>query len=58
MSYSPDKYRSKNVYLPNNLCDLAEKRAGKLFMNFSVYVRKLIVEDLQNMESGGQNSLN
>lgn len=57
MSYKPDQYRSKNVYLPIDLCDQAEKRASALFMNFTVYVRKLIVEDLQKTRSEVQNSL-
>lgn len=47
MPYKPNEYRSKNVYIPRSLCDQAERRAASLYMNFTVYVRKLIVEDLQ-----------
>lgn len=57
MSYKPDQYRSKNVYLPRGLCDQAEKRAATLFMNFTVYVRKLIVEDLQNAKRDDMSTL-
>lgn len=58
MSYAPDKYRSKNVYLPKILCNQAEKRAAALFMNFTVYVRKLIVEDLQKTRTEDASALN
>lgn len=47
MSYNPKHYQSKNVYLPKELCALAEKKAKSQFMNFSVYIRSLIVEDLK-----------
>lgn len=47
MAYNPEKYQSKNVYLPRGLCRLAEKKAQSQFMNFSVYVRSLIVSDLK-----------
>ena len=47
MSYKPHEYRSKSVYFPRGLCDQAERRAAALYMNFTVYVRKLVVEDLQ-----------
>lgn len=47
MSYSPEHYQSKNVYLPKELCVMAEKRAKDQFMNFSVYIRSLIVDDLK-----------
>lgn len=57
MSYKPDQYRSKNVYLPKSLCDQSEKRAAALFMNFTVYVRKLIVEDLQKAKGEDVNAL-
>ncbi len=50
MSYKSDQYRSKNVYIPRALCDQAERRAASLYMNFTVYVRKLIVEDLQKVK--------
>lgn len=48
MGYDPKRYRSKNVYLPNDLCLLAEQKASSQFMAFSVYIRHLIVEDLKN----------
>ena len=47
MSYNPNQYQSKNVYLPKELCSLAEKKAKSQFMNFSVYIRSLIVEDVK-----------
>lgn len=47
MPYNPQYYRSKNVYLPKELSMLAEKKAASRYMNFSVYVRNLIVEDLK-----------
>ena len=46
MAYDPDHYRSKNIYLPLKLCKASEKRASELYMNFSTYVRHLIVTDL------------
>lgn len=46
MPYDPQFYRSKNVYLPIELSKKAEEKAEKLYMNFSVYVRHLIVKDL------------
>jgi hypothetical protein len=50
MSYDPSKYRLKSVYLPNELCTDAEDQAKREYMNFSAYVRKLIVEDLKKNE--------
>ena len=51
MSYNPQNYRSKNVYLPKELCELAERKATSQFMAFSVYIRHLIVEDLKKEPS-------
>lgn len=47
MAYNPQYYRSKNVYLPKELCEQAERKAANQFMAFSVYIRHLIVEDLK-----------
>lgn len=47
MSYDPENYRLKSVYLPKALCADAEKQAKHEYMNFSAYIRKLIVEDLK-----------
>lgn len=52
MAYNPNLYRSKNVYLQNELCEKAEKRAEALYMNFSTYVRHLIVQDLESGRQG------
>ena len=51
MSYNPESYRLKSVYLPIPLCLVAEKKAKSEYMNFSAYVRKLIVEDLKRENS-------
>lgn len=48
MAYDSQNYRSKNVYLPKELCTKAEAKAKNQFMAFSVYIRHLIVEDLKN----------
>ena len=48
MPYDPENYRLKSIYLPNQLCADAEGMAKSEYMNFSAYVRKLIVEDLKN----------
>ncbi|KKR08890.1 MAG: hypothetical protein UT36_C0003G0010 [Candidatus Peregrinibacteria bacterium GW2011_GWF2_39_17] len=48
MPYNPNLYRSKNIYLPNELCDKAEQRASDQYMNFSTYVRHLIVRDIES----------
>lgn len=47
MAYNPEKFRLKSVYLPKQLCSDAEKQAESEYMNFSAYVRKLLVEDLK-----------
>jgi len=47
MTYNPDHYRLKSVYLPIPLCQKSEAKAKSEYMNFSAYVRKLIVEDLK-----------
>lgn len=47
MSYKQNTYQAKNVYLPKELCKMAEERAERQFMNFSVYIRALIVKDLE-----------
>ena len=47
MSYNPNKYQLKSLYLPHQLCNDAENRAKSEYMNFSAYIRKLIVEDLR-----------
>lgn len=57
MAYNPDNYRLKSVYLPNQLCSDAEKQAKSEYMNFSAYVRKLIVEDLKKSYYEGNTEL-
>jgi hypothetical protein len=47
MAYNEKNYTLKSVYLPNQLCSDAEKKAKSEYMNFSAYVRRLIVEDLK-----------
>jgi len=47
MAYDPENFRLKSVYLPKTLCSAAEKQAKYEFMNFSAYIRKLVVEDLK-----------
>lgn len=47
MAYDSTKYQLKSVYLPKQLCTQAESKATSEYMNFSAYVRKLIVDDLK-----------
>lgn len=56
MPYNSNKYQLKSVYLPKRLASDAEKKAKKEYMNFSAYVRKLIVDDLK--QSDLPNSVN
>lgn len=45
--FDPKKFRLKSVYLPLELVNVAEKRAKGEYMNFSAYIRKLVIEDLK-----------
>jgi len=45
--FDPKNFRLKSVYLPLELAGNAEKQAKKQYMNFSAYIRSLIVEDLK-----------
>ncbi len=44
-------YKSKNIYMPKELCILAENRAKSLYMNFSAYIKLLIVNDVEKEKS-------
>lgn len=58
MAYDPTTYKLKSIYLPNQLCDNAGKQAKSEYMNFSAYVRKLIVEDLKRNDLTTTDKLN
>jgi len=45
--FDPKNFRLKSVYLPLELVNTAEKRAKGEYMNFSAYIRKLVIEDLK-----------
>lgn len=45
--FDSNNYRLKSVYLPKQLCADAETQAKLEYMNFSAYVRRLIVDDLR-----------
>jgi len=45
--FDPKNFRLKSVYLPVELVVKAEKRAKGEYMNFSAYVRRLVIEDLK-----------
>lgn len=45
--FDPKNFRLKSVYLPLELVGLAEKKAKGEYMNFSAYIRKLVIEDLK-----------
>lgn len=47
MPYNAENYQLKSVYLQRKLANLAESKARSEYMNFSAYVRKLLVEDLK-----------
>jgi hypothetical protein len=51
MGYDKQQYQSKNVYLPKELCTIAEEIAKSRYMNFSVYIRSLIVEDVKKEQA-------
>ena len=50
MAYDPDRYQLKSVYLPRPLCRIAEAEARNDYMNFSAYIRRLIIDDLKRNE--------
>jgi len=54
MPYDSNLYTSKNIYLPKELNTQAERRAKELYMNFSAYVRHLLVKDLTKPNSNIQ----
>ena len=45
--FDPKNFRLKSVYLPLELAGMAEKKAKAEYMNFSAYIRRLIIEDLK-----------
>lgn len=45
--FDPKNFRLKSVYLPLELVGLAESKAKREYMNFSAYIRSLIIEDLK-----------
>lgn len=45
--FDPKNFRLKSVYLPVELASNAKTKAKREYMNFSAYVRSLIVEDLK-----------
>lgn len=45
--FDPKNFRLKSVYLPVSLVEVAERRAKGEYMNFSAYIRKLVIEDLK-----------
>lgn len=45
--FDPKNFRLKSVYLPMQLASLAEGKAKSEYMNFSAYIRSLIIEDLK-----------
>lgn len=51
MSYDSNIYTSKNIYLPKELAKKTEERAKSLYMNFSSYIRHLIVSDITKTDN-------
>ena len=45
--FDPKNFCLKSVYLPIELAGMAGKKAKGEYMNFSAYIRSLIIEDLK-----------
>jgi hypothetical protein len=45
--FDPKNFKLKSVYLPIELLSLTEKKAKGEYLNFSSYIRTLIVKDLK-----------
>lgn len=56
--FDPKNFRLKSVYLPLELAGLAENKAKAEFMNFSAYIRSLIIENLKREDLLHRNKVN